>query len=140
MQYSSAYWANATNLDEAQIAKMKLIAEKLDLKPGMRVLDLGCGWGTLAKYFAENYGVECVGVTVSKEGFQYAKRICSGLPVKILLTDYREMNEKFDRVYSVEMLEHVGFRNHRDFFKVGKQKLKTQKITLNDLEIISFNE
>lgn len=118
MQYSCGYWAKATNLDEAQIDKMKLIARKLDLKPGMRVLDLGCGWGTLCKYFAENYGVECVGVTVSTEGCQYAKRVCSGLPVKILLKDYREINEKFDRIYSIEMFEHVGFHNHRDFFKV----------------------
>lgn len=118
MQYSCGYWANADNLEKAQMDKMNLIARKLDLKPGMRVLDLGCGWGTLCKYLVENYGVECVGVTVSEEGFQYAKRVNSGLPVQILLEDYRKMNEKFDRILSIEMFEHVGFRNHRDFFEV----------------------
>lgn len=118
MMYSCGYWANADNLEEAQTEKMKLIARKLDLKPGMRVLDLGCGWGTLCKYFAENYGVECVGVTVSKEGYEYAKRVCNGLPVQILLEDYRQMNQQFDRIYSIEMFEHVGFKNHKEFFKV----------------------
>jgi cyclopropane-fatty-acyl-phospholipid synthase len=85
MQYSCGYWANADNLEKAQIDKMNFIARKLDLKPGMRVLDLGCGWGTVCKYLAQNYGVECIGVTISKEGYLYGKEVCNGWPVEILI-------------------------------------------------------
>jgi len=130
MQYSCGYWANADNLEKAQIDKMNLVARKLDLKPGMRVLDLGCGWGTLCKYLVDNFGVECVGVTVSEEGCKYAKEVCKGLPVEILLEDYRKINQKFDRILSIEMFEHVGHRNHRDFFEVVHRCLKDDGIFL----------
>ncbi|XP_037039931.1 cyclopropane-fatty-acyl-phospholipid synthase-like [Bradysia coprophila] len=130
MVYSSAYWANADTLDKAQIDKLELIAKKLDLKPGMVVLDLGCGWGTLCKYLAENYGVSCVGITVSKEGYEYAKRMCHGLPIEFLLEDYRQLNQKFDRIVSIEMSEHVGFRNYREFLEVVYRCLKPDGIFL----------
>ena len=123
MQYSCGNWIETDNLENAQMNKMKLIAKKLDLKPGLRVLDIGCGWGTLCKYLVETYGVERVGLTVSKDGCKYAERLCEVLPVKIYLQDYREVNEQnlglFDRILSIEMFEHIGFQNYKQFFKVS---------------------
>ncbi len=114
MQYTCGYWKNATDLNTAQINKMDLIARKLDLKPGMRVLDIGCGWGGLCKYLAENYQVECVGVTVGEEGAKYARNICKGLPVDIRVQDYREVREQFDRIVSVGMFEHVAKHSYTE--------------------------
>ena len=96
---------------------MELIAQKLKLKPGMKVLDIGCGWGGLCKYLAEKYQVRVVGVTISKEQKELAQANCKGLSVDIQLIDYRELNEKFDRVVSVGMFEHVGTANYKTFFK-----------------------
>lgn len=79
MQYSCGYWRTAKNLDEAQHDKMDLIAKKMNLKPGMKVLDIGCGWGGLAKHLAKNYGVNVVGITISKEGARYAQDFCAGM-------------------------------------------------------------
>ena len=75
MAYTCGYWENASNLAEAQEAKLELICRKLKLKPGMRVLDIGCGWGSFMGYAAEHYGVECVGVTISKEQTEWAKNV-----------------------------------------------------------------
>lgn len=130
MQYTCGYWAKADNLNDAQIDKMELIAKKLDLKPGMRVLDIGCGWGTLCKYLAENYGVECVGVTISKQGVEYGRRINKGLNVDIRLMDYRDVNEVFDRVVSIGCMEHVGVKNYRGFFEVARRCLKDDGVFL----------
>ncbi|KAJ6650123.1 Cyclopropane-fatty-acyl-phospholipid synthase [Pseudolycoriella hygida] len=130
MQYTCGYWKDANNLNDAQLHKMELIAKKLDLKPGMRVLDIGCGWGTLCKYLAEKYKVTCVGVTISKEGVIYGKQINEGLPVDIRLQDYREVDEKFDRIVSVGILEHVGFRNYREFFSLARRCLVDDGIFL----------
>ncbi|ODM89429.1 Cyclopropane-fatty-acyl-phospholipid synthase [Orchesella cincta] len=137
MQYSSAYWAKADNLNDAQLHKLELIAKKLDLKPGMRVLDVGCGWGTLCKYLAENYGVDCVGISVSKEGIKYAKKTCEGLKVDLRLQDYRELDEKFDRIVSIECLFHLGRHNHNKFFKIMNKCLKDDGILL--LQVIGTN-
>ncbi|CAL8143560.1 unnamed protein product [Orchesella dallaii] len=121
MQYSCGYWARADNLNDSQLHKLELIAKKLDLKPGMRVLDMGCGWGTLCKYLAQNYGVECVGMTVSKEGAKYAEKVCKGLNTQFRVQDYRDLNEKFDRIVSIECIEHLGHHNYRTFFEVHNQ-------------------
>ncbi len=120
MNYSCAYWKGAKTLDEAQQNKMELICRKLMLKPGLRLLDVGCGWGGMAKYAAEHYGVEVVGVTISKEQKKLADERCKGLPIDIRLQDYRDipLHEKFDRVVSVGMFEHVGFKNYRQYMKV----------------------
>ena len=118
MQYTCGYWLKAKNLDDAQIDKLDLIARKLNLKPGMRVLDIGCGWGMLCKFLAERYKVECVGVTISKEGAEYSRNACKGLPVEIRIQDYRDINDSFDRIVVVGMIEHVGPKNYREFFKV----------------------
>ncbi len=123
MNYSCAYWKDANNLDEAQENKLELVCKKLYLKPGMRVLDIGCGWGAFMKYAAEKYNVEVVGVTVSKEQVALGKELCKGLPVEFRLQDYREVNEKFDRIVSIGMFEHVGYKNYREFFKVVERNL-----------------
>ncbi len=123
MNYSCAYWKNAANLDEAQENKLDLICKKLYLKPGMKVLDIGCGWGAFGKYAAEKYNVQTVGFTVSKEQVALGRELCKGLPVEFRLQDYREINEKFDRIVSVGMIEHVGHRNYREYFKVAEKNL-----------------
>ena len=118
MNYSCAYWKDADNLEKAQENKLDLICRKIDLKPGMRVLDLGCGWGAFGKYAAEKFSVEVVGITVSKQQVELGKKLCEGLPVEIRLMDYRDLNEKFDRIVSVGMFEHVGYKNYHTFFNV----------------------
>lgn len=130
MNYSCAYWKNAETLDEAQENKLDLICKKLYLKPGMKVLDIGCGWGAFGKYAAEKYGVEVVGITVSKEQVALGKEMCKGLPVEFRLQDYRELNEKFDRIVSVGMIEHVGYKNYREYFRVASRCLNDDGLFL----------
>ena len=130
MNYSCAYWKNASSLNEAQENKLDLICKKLYLKEGMKVLDVGCGWSAFGKYAAENYGVSVVGITVSKEQVSLGKELCKGLPVEIRLQDYREVNEKYDRIVSVGMIEHVGYRNYREYFKVAHRNLKDDGLFL----------
>jgi cyclopropane-fatty-acyl-phospholipid synthase len=115
--YSCGYWEGAKNLNEAQEAKLDLACRKLRLKRGMRVLDIGCGWGSFLKYAAENYGVEAVGITVSQEQVKLGRELCKGLPVEIRLQDYRELDEKFDHIVSIGMFEHVGYKNYRVYMK-----------------------
>ena len=130
MNYSCAYWKNAGNLEQAQESKLDLICKKLDLKPGMTVLEIGCGWGGWAKYASEKYGVKVVGVTVSKEQADYAKRTCEGLPIEIQLKDYREITGVFDRVVSIAMFEAVGKKYIKTFMKVVERCLKDDGIFL----------
>lgn len=129
--YSCAYWKGAANLDQAQLAKLELCCRKLDLKPGMRLLDIGCGWGSLAKYAADKHRVEVVGITVSKNQFHYAKHQAAGKQVEIRLQDYRELpNEKFDRIVSIGMFEHVGYKNYDRFMAVAAEHLRDQGLFL----------
>lgn len=123
MNYSCAYWEGAASLDEAQENKLDLLCCKLGLEPGMRVLDIGCGWGAFGKYAAEHYGVEVVGITVSKEQVALGQRLCEGLPVEFRLMDYRDLKGFFDRVVSVGMIEHVGPRNYRPYFEAAHRCL-----------------
>jgi cyclopropane-fatty-acyl-phospholipid synthase len=124
MMYSCGYWRNADTLDAAQEAKLALIANKLEVEAGMRVLDIGCGWGGAAQYFAEKLGCEVVGVTVSREQATLARERCAGIPVEIRLQDYRELNEPFDRVYSIGMFEHVGVKNYKTYMDVVRRCLR----------------
>ena len=130
MVYSCGYWKNSDNLDAAQEAKLDLICRKLKLKPGMDVLDIGCGWGGLAKYAAVNYGVNVVGVTVSKEQAKLAGEICRGLPAEIRFQDYRDVNEKYDAIASVGMFEHVGYKNYGIYMKTVYRCLKDNGLFL----------
>jgi cyclopropane-fatty-acyl-phospholipid synthase len=123
MIYSCGYWRDAATLDEAQAAKLDLVFEKLQLKPGMRVLDIGCGWGGAAKYAAENYGVSVVGITISEQQFQAAEALCKDLDVEILFEDYRNLQGRFDRIFSIGMFEHVGVKNYARFFDVVRRLL-----------------
>ena len=115
--YSCGYWEDGCTLDQAQRNKLDLACRKLGLEPGMRLLDIGCGWGGTARYAAANYQAEVVGVTVSREQARFARELCSGLPVDIRLQDYREVDETFDRVVSIGMFEHVGCKNYRTFMR-----------------------
>ncbi|UCS92910.1 cyclopropane fatty acyl phospholipid synthase [Echinicola marina] len=130
MMYSCAYWEEARDLDEAQEKKLELICRKLKLSAGMRVLDIGCGWGGFATYAARNYQVEVVGLTLSEKQAELAKVRCRGLDVEIRLQDYREVNESFDRVLSIGMMEHVGLKNHRKYMEVVNKNLKDGGISL----------
>jgi cyclopropane-fatty-acyl-phospholipid synthase len=123
MNYSCAYWKNADNLEEAQESKLDLICKKLKIKPGMTVLDIGCGWGSLAKYIAEKFQAKVVGITVSQEQVKLAREMCKGLDVEIRYQDYRDLSDKYDSIVSVGMFEHVGYKNYREFFKVINRSL-----------------
>jgi cyclopropane-fatty-acyl-phospholipid synthase len=128
--YSCAYWKEANSLETAQEHKLELICQKLGLLPGMRILDIGCGWGSLAKYAAEKYKVTVVGITVSKEQVELGRSLCAGLPVEIRLQDYRDVNEKFDRAVSVGMIEHVGYKNYRTYMEIVRRCLKDDGLFL----------
>ncbi|MEL4013440.1 cyclopropane fatty acyl phospholipid synthase [Dryocola clanedunensis] len=130
MQYSCGYWKEATTLSEAQDAKLKMICDKLHMEPGMTLLDIGCGWGGLAEYAARHYGVKVHGVTISAEQQKMAQDRCAGLDVTILLQDYRDLNEQFDRIVSVGMFEHVGPKNYATYFNVVDRNLKPDGIFL----------
>lgn len=124
MTYSCGYWrGGAQTLDEAQEAKIDLVCRKLGLEEGMRVLDIGCGWGGAVQYAAERYGVEAVGITVSREQAELARERCKGLPVDIRLQDYRDLDEPFDRIFSIGMFEHVGHKNYRTFMELVRRCL-----------------
>ncbi|SNT06908.1 cyclopropane-fatty-acyl-phospholipid synthase [Noviherbaspirillum humi] len=123
MTYTCGYWRRAETLAEAQEAKLDLICRKIGLQPGMRVLDIGCGWGSFMGFAAERYGAHCVGLTVSREQAEWGRRRYAGLPVEFRLQDYREVNEKFDRIVSVGMFEHVGRKNHRVYMEVAARCL-----------------
>jgi len=144
MNYSSAYWKDANTLDEAQENKLALICKKLYLQEGMRVLDIGCGWSAFGKYAAEKYNVETVGITVSKEQVELGKEMCKGLPVEIHLQDYRELNEKFDRIVSVGMIEHVGYKNYGTYFQVANRCLKDDGLfllhTIGEVKSVKAND
>jgi len=130
MSYSCGYWANADNLEDAQRDKLDLICRKLELKPGERMLEIGCGWGGLARFAAEHYGVEVVGITVSREQLNFAQQRCAGLPVSIELKDYRDIDGQFDKVVSVGMFEHVGRKNYRSYFDTVQRVLKDDGLFL----------
>ncbi len=130
MNYSCGYWKNAKNLNEAQKAKLDLVCRKLKLSQGMKILEIGCGWGNFAYYAAKKCKVKVVAVTISKEQTKYAKERCKGLDVEIRHQDYRDINQEFDRVASIAMFEAVGYKNYRTFMKIVDRCLKNDGLFL----------
>jgi cyclopropane-fatty-acyl-phospholipid synthase len=137
-QYSCAYFNDGESLEQAQINKMRLIARKLDLRPGDQVLDIGFGWGGLAKFLAQNYNCSVTGVNISGEQVDFARSFCADADVNALLLDYREIEGEFDKIVSVGMFEHVGAKNYRKFMQVASDSLKDEGIFL--LHTIGRNE
>ncbi|KAF3361922.1 Cyclopropane-fatty-acyl-phospholipid synthase [Chlamydiales bacterium STE3] len=130
MIYSCAYWKEAKNLDEAQEAKLDLVCKKLLLKPGMTVLDIGCGWGGFAEFAAKKYGVSVLGITVSNRQCEFARERTQGLPVEIRYEDYRKTRGSFDRIVSIGQFEHVGYKNYAKYMTHVRSLLKDDGLFL----------
>ncbi len=138
MTYSCGYWKYAHTLDEAQQAKLDLVCRKIGLKAGMCVLDIGCGWGSFAKFAAENYGAQVVGLTVSKEQLALGTERCKGLPVELRLQDYREVTGQYDAVISIGTFEHIGYKNYPTYMQMVDHNLKPDGIAF--IHAIGGNE
>jgi len=136
MAYTCAYWKQAKNLDEAQYAKYDLICRKLDIKADDRILELGSGWGGFAKYASEKYGCHIVTVNIAKEQVKYARNICDDKLVSVCLCDYRDRDvynpagEKYDKIVSIGLCEHVGPKNYRSWFRLVFDQLKDRGLFL----------
>ena len=124
LAYTCAYWKGAGTLDQAQRAKLDLVCRKLGLRPGMKVLELGCGWGTFARHAAERFGARVTGYTVSREQVTLGTELCRGLPVELHLADYRTAHGRFDAVVSIGLMEHVGPKNHRSYMEIVDRCLR----------------
>ena len=131
LNYSCAYWKKANNLDDAQEHKLELICKKIGLQEGMTVLDLGCGWGSFAKYAAEKYNAHVTGINISKKQIELGRELCKDLPVEFKLQDYRKATGKYDRVLSIGFLEHVGHKNYRIYMEVVNRTLKNDGIAFS---------
>ena len=116
MVYSCAYWNNAQTLAEAQQAKFDLICRKLELKPGMRLLDIGSGWGGFLRFATKNYGVIATGISPAENQINLAREKSEGLGITFKQQDYRDLTGEFDRIVSIGMMEHVGPKNYKAFF------------------------
>jgi cyclopropane-fatty-acyl-phospholipid synthase len=126
MQYTCAYWPGARTLDEAQENKLRLICRKLYLEPGMTVLELGGGFGGLARFLAAEYGCQVVSYNISRRQVEFGREKCAGLPVRIEHKDYRQAayeQMRFDRVVSIGLCEHIGYKNYRGFFDIARSRL-----------------
>lgn len=130
MNYSCGYFRNTQDLDKAQFDKMERICKKLHLKKGMTVLEIGCGWGGLAKHMADRFDVKVVGLTLSENQKNFAEQYCKGSNVTIELCDYRKYEGSFDRIVSIEMIEHVGAKNLKSFMKQADKNLKKDGLIL----------
>ncbi|MBS3168090.1 cyclopropane fatty acyl phospholipid synthase [Candidatus Woesearchaeota archaeon] len=131
MQYTCAYWDwGAKNLDQAQEDKLDLVCKKLQLKKGEKVLELGCGWGQFAKFAAQKYKVNVTSYNISKEQVEYARESCKGLSVKIVHEDYRNATGSYDKIVSIGMCEHVGYKNFRNFYKLQHELVKDNGLVL----------
>ena len=132
--YTCGYWSSpiipAKDLDDAQEQKLDLVCRKIGLKAGQSVLDIGCGWGSFAKFAAERYGAKVVGITISKEQAELARERCKGLDVEIRFEDYRDTTGQFDHIVSLGMFEHVGPKNYRTYMEKVRSLLKDDGIFL----------
>jgi len=130
MNYSCAYWPEAKDLEQAQRNKLDLVCRKLELRKGERLLDIGCGWGSLARHAAQEYGAQVTGITVSREQLKRAQDYCAGFPVTIKLLDYRELEGRYDKIASIGMFEHVGPKNYPVYFGMINRLLENHGLFL----------
>lgn len=134
MVYSCGYWQEADTLEQAQLHKLERICRKLQLQPGQTLLDVGCGWGSLAAHAAEHHGVQVTGITVSAAQYLWIRERYRHLPIRVELCDYRSLpgllHQRFDRIASVGMFEHVGPRNHDRFFRCMRRLLTADGLLL----------
>ena len=128
LNYTCAYWTDASTLDEAQEAKLDLVCQKIGICEGMTILELGCGWGSFAKYAAEKYGASVVGYNISDQQVALGRELCQGLPVELRLADYRQAEGQYDAVISIGVMEHVGYKNYRTYMEVVDRCLKPDGI------------
>ena len=117
MAYSCAYWSKAETLNQAQIDKFDLICRKLELQPGMRLLDIGSGWGGFLRHAVKNYGVQATGISPADNQINLAIEKSAGLGITFIQQDYRDLKGQFDRIVSIGMMEHVGPKNYMTFFQ-----------------------
>lgn len=136
MVYTCGYWDSfynlpcAEDLDRAQENKLDMICQKIGLKKGDKILDIGCGWGSFIRYAAEKYGAQCVGISVSKEQVKHGNETKGDLPIEFRLQDYRDVDEKFDHIVSIGMFEHVGYKNYKTYMKIVHKNLKDDGLFL----------
>jgi len=136
MSYTCAYFKDTDELDVAQNQKHELICQKLKLSSKDRVLELGCGWGGFAKYAATHYGCEVTAINISSEQVKFANAACQDLPVHFHLCDYRDEQvfnpngETFDKIVSIGLCEHIGYKNYKSLFTLANKSLKKDGIFL----------
>jgi len=130
MQYSCGYFKDTNDLSTAQEQKLDLICRKLQLRKDDHVLDIGCGWGGFARFAAQRYGCHVTATNISKEQMTFARHYCKGLPVDLMECDYRDIAGTYDKIVSVGMFEHVGFKNYDTFLDVAHSCLKDDGIFL----------
>jgi cyclopropane-fatty-acyl-phospholipid synthase len=128
--YSCGYFEGGDDLDAAQEKKMDLICRKLDLRPGDHLLDVGGGWGEIARWAAAKYGARVTSINISEEQMRFARRHCEGLSVEILRRDYRDLEGRFDKIAVIAMLTHVGYKNYRRFMEIAHRCLRPGGVML----------
>ena len=138
VQYSCAYFDKTDDLNQAQLRKMELICRKLNISREDNVLDVGCGWGGLARYMAEHYNCRITAINIAEEQISYSRELCKNLPVEIKPLDYRDLTGSYDKIVSIGMLEHVGPKNYKTFMKAVHRCLKDDGVFL--LQTIGSNE
>lgn len=135
MQYSCNFFNRARTLEEAEVEKLEMVCNKLDLRADENLLDIGCGWGGLARFVSETRNCRVTGVNISTEQVEYARRQTAGLPATILKCDYRDLPHRFkpghfDKAVSIGMFEHVGYKNFRRFFRIIHQAIRDDGLFL----------
>jgi cyclopropane-fatty-acyl-phospholipid synthase len=130
--YSCAYYKDTEDLDTAQLQKLDLLCQKLDLQPGDRVLDVGGGWGELARHMAVRYGARVTSVNISDEQIRYARELCRGTTVEVVKCDYRDLSGRYDKVAIIAMLSHVGVKNHRRFMEIVHRHVEPNGVVVID--------
>ncbi len=138
MQYSCAYFQNTDKIEEAQRKKLALIEKKLNLSTEDTLLDVGCGWGGLAKHAAQNTGCRVTGLNISQKQIAFAREFCKDLPVEFECKDYRSLKNKYSKIVSVGMFEHVGPSNQRTFMETISRNLSSGGVFL--LQTITKNQ